>query len=169
MSTHFWMISGATVLASAVMGLGLGGYVTSPQRSALAGDMAIETSDGAQAYGDASPYAPVQEGPAVIRCTGCGPTLADRRWQADMATLDIAGAPMPQDINDDPLARSYYGSDHETGGDISHDPSGGVQRPSAPSDAHPPVHVTRTVSQAPLPLPAPLSVPMETDSGESLP
>lgn len=88
MSTHFWMMAGVTAAASTILGLSLGSYATSPQRSAAMDDFAIETAAAMPSDTDSASYAPVQQGPALIRCTGCGPTLADRRWHADMAAMD---------------------------------------------------------------------------------
>lgn len=86
LSPHFWMTTGATVAMAGVMGLGLGSYVTSPRAPARPtsqiADIAPDQQDMAYTSYDA------QKGPGAIHCTGCGPTLAERRWQAEMAGLD---------------------------------------------------------------------------------
>lgn len=86
---HFWMGTGVTLGTAAVLGLGLGSYVTSPQAPARTESAMIDTAiddDGVQEAGLTN-----QKGPGVIHCTGCGPTLAERRWKADMAGGDAAG------------------------------------------------------------------------------
>lgn len=99
---HFWMGAGATLGAAAMMGLGLGGYVTSPQGSTRNASEFVEATIGDQTAADTS-FTP-QKGPGAIHCTGCGPTLAERRWQADMAGLD---ADAMRDGSNDSLMRDY--------------------------------------------------------------
>ncbi|WP_254798426.1 hypothetical protein [Sphingobium sp. AS12] len=101
---HHWMLSGMTVTAATVMGLGLGAYVTSPQSSALPGDAGA--ADAESGDSGASDYAvnPVDHGPSEIRCTGCGPSLAERRNALDMAGLDADGM---IDGTGDPVVRDY--------------------------------------------------------------
>ncbi|MEC3912480.1 hypothetical protein U5A82_18965 [Sphingobium sp. CR2-8] len=123
LSAHFWMGTGATVAAAAVMGLGLGSYVTSPQAPTR---MASETMD----VGMDEPVATdtsfeTQTGPGAIHCTGCGPTLADRRWKADMVGLDADGM---IDGRNDPVVRAY---EAEEGAD----PSPTLVRPLPPQIA----------------------------------
>ncbi|MDO7834139.1 hypothetical protein Q4610_03685 [Sphingobium sp. HBC34] len=88
------------------MGLGLGHYVTSPQAQSPADTAAAqsvyETFDGNAPAADASVAA--QNGPAVIDCRGCGPTLEERRWKADMAGLDADGM---LHGSSDPVVRDY--------------------------------------------------------------
>lgn len=98
---RLWMLSATTMAAAAAMGLALGGYVTSPQRSsperADAPYGALQASEATQAPID-------KPGPTEIHCTGCGPTLADRHYAAQMAGLDgdgmISGS-------DDPVVQDY--------------------------------------------------------------
>lgn len=85
---HFWLGTGATLGAAAVLGLGLGSYVTSPQAPARAASATIDTGVDDQTVEEAR--FTNDKGPSAIHCTGCGPTLADRRWKADMAGLDAA-------------------------------------------------------------------------------
>ena len=87
MTAHFWMGTGATLGVAAMMGLGLGGYVTSPQGPARNASEYVETVMADQAATDTS--LAMQKVPGAIHCTGCGPTLAERRWKADMAGLDL--------------------------------------------------------------------------------
>lgn len=84
---RLWILSATTVTAAAAMGLTLGSYVTSPQRSSLDGP------DPLDAYAQASEAPPpmADPGPREIRCTGCGPTLADRQYAAQMAGWDGDG------------------------------------------------------------------------------
>lgn len=98
LSAHFWMGTGVTLGAAAVMGLGLGSFVTSPQAPARSASATIDTAVDDQTMEEARFTA--DKGPGAIHCTGCGPTLADRRWKADMAGLD---AEAPIDTSYDPL------------------------------------------------------------------
>lgn len=102
MTAHFWMGAGATLGVAAMMGLGLGSYVTSPHRPARSASDYVEATPADQVATEAS-FA-IQKGPGVIHCTGCGPTLAERRWQADMAGLDANGM---IDGTSDPVVRDY--------------------------------------------------------------
>lgn len=97
LSAHFWMGIGATVAAATVMGLSLGNYVTSPQTPSHGAQAAIDALIGEDDIEAAILSA--QKGPGVIHCTGCGPTLAERRWQADMGGLD---ADVTTDADPDP-------------------------------------------------------------------
>lgn len=122
---HHWMLSGMTLAAATVMGLGLGVYVTSPQSSALPGDggaVYTETGDS-----DASDYAfnPADHGPSEIRCTGCGPSLAERRSALDMAGLDVDGM---IDGMSDPVVRDYLAQEAEA--------DTAVPAPPPPSPVH---------------------------------
>ncbi len=90
MPMPLWMSGGVTIAAAAVMGLGLGSYATSPQGHSPADEPAMAVAEEeAPAFVDSGGR--VQEGPAFIQCTGCGPTLAERRWQAEMAGYDADG------------------------------------------------------------------------------
>ncbi|OAN52046.1 MULTISPECIES: hypothetical protein [unclassified Sphingobium] len=97
---RLWMLSTATMTAAAAMGLALGGYAISPQRSPL------ESMDDPYVQVDApAPVAASADtGPVAIHCTGCGPTLADRRFAADMAGLDSDGMISG---SDDPVVQDY--------------------------------------------------------------
>jgi hypothetical protein len=100
---HFWMGTGATLGAAAMMGLGLGSYVTSPQRPAADASAYVDGPTDDQIAAQAALH-DAQKGPAVIHCTGCGPTLADRRWRVDMAGLDLDGM---IDGSRDPVVQDY--------------------------------------------------------------
>lgn len=107
---HHWMLSGMTVAAATVMGLGLGAYVTSPQSSALSGDAdAVYTESGDSGASDYA-FNPTDQGPSEIRCTGCGPSLAERRSAWDMAGLDADGM---IDGTSDPVVRDYMAQREE--------------------------------------------------------
>ncbi|MEC3950676.1 hypothetical protein [Sphingobium sp. HWE2-09] len=102
-SVHVWTSMGATVVAAAVMGLSLGFYVTSPQGAARADSDYVDMPTGDETASETS--VAMQDGPGAIHCTGCGPTLADRRWQADMAGLDADS--MIDGSSSDPVVRDY--------------------------------------------------------------
>lgn len=93
LSAQFWVGTSVTLGAAAVMGLSLGNYATSPQASAQAAITTIGASPDDRSLDDSGveeAHFTADKGPGVIHCTGCGPTLADRRWKADMAELDPA-------------------------------------------------------------------------------
>lgn len=105
MSTHFWIGSSATLVAAAALGLGLGTYVTSPQkpvRPAMDREM-----DGTE-MAAARDLPAAEPGPATVRCTGCGPTLEERRMAADMAGLDADGM---VGESHDPVVQDYMTQD----------------------------------------------------------
>jgi hypothetical protein len=93
------MGTGATMVAAAVMGLGLGSYVTSPQSPPNRASEFVDATIDDQTAADTS--LAMQAGPGEIHCTGCGPTLADRRWKADMAGLDAADQDMGSMVEDE--------------------------------------------------------------------
>lgn len=104
---RLWMLSGGTVAAAAAMGLTLGSYATSPQRSPL--DQQVEepiSTDFA-----AAPVAMSDPGPQTISCTGCGPTLAERRYAADMAGYDSYA--MIDGGSSDPVVRDYMAQEYD--------------------------------------------------------
>lgn len=86
MSQHFWMMAGATIVVAGVAGVGLGSFATNtphaPMRDGSAVQAAYEDS-----YASSTPSAFEQPGPVIVRCTGCGPTLADRQWHVEEAEL----------------------------------------------------------------------------------
>ena len=86
-----WILSGVTVAAATVMGLGLGAYVTSPQSSAPRTQKDVAYAEPSDSSLSDQVADPAGRGPAIIRCTGCGPTLAERRMASDMAGLDADG------------------------------------------------------------------------------
>lgn len=118
MPGQWWMVSGMTVAASVAMGLGLGTFVTSPQKQTTPTEKWSPTEESAylDTVGGASlPDDGVtsDQGPAVIRCIGCGPTLTERRFAADMAGMDsdalIEGSRDP--VVQDYLAQDYPPTD----------------------------------------------------------
>ena len=103
---RLWMLSGGTVAAATAMGLTLGSYAVSPQRSPL--DQHVEepiSTDFA-----AAPVAMSDPGPQTISCTGCGPTLAERRYAADMAGYDSYA--MIDGGSSDPMVQDYMAQDY---------------------------------------------------------
>ena len=98
---RLWMLSGTTVAAATAMGLTLGSYAVSPQRSPLERDAepSLYTDFEAPVAKAADP------GPRTIHCTGCGPTLADRRHAAAMAGYDDYG--MVDGGSSDPVVQDY--------------------------------------------------------------
>ena len=130
---RLWMLSATTMTAAAAMGLALGSYVTSPQRSPL--ERLDDPYDAAQTSEAAPP--PADPGPTEIHCTGCGPTLADRHYAAQMAGLDgdgmISGS-------DDPVVQDYLADSPDV------PPVAEAPPPSSPS---PPVNVVRFADSAP--------------------
>lgn len=138
LSAHFWMGTGATLGAAAVLGLGLGSYVTSPQAPARTASAMIDAAIDDQDVGQAAFTA--EKGPGAIHCTGCGPTLAERRWQADMAGLDAA----------DPIDTGYQPQPEDHIADVAIEPPAPVHplpsqvmRFAAGDTPPPPVATTR--------------------------
>ncbi len=85
---RLWMLSTGTLGAALAMGLALGSFVTSVPANPVANPSTLD--DIADATGDdgsTSEVAAQQEPTGAIRCTGCGPTLADRRYEADMRAI----------------------------------------------------------------------------------
>ncbi|WP_141249501.1 hypothetical protein [Sphingobium sp. D43FB] len=113
-----------TLAASVAMGLGLGSYVTSPQKTAVPAE--VWSPDDDNSYAEAGRAASMfgdsgtgDRGPAVIRCTGCGPTLTERRFAADMAGMDSDGL---IEGSSDPLVQDYLAQDYPvTDGSRMHD------------------------------------------------
>jgi hypothetical protein len=113
MPGQWWMMSGMTVAASVAMGLGLGSYVTSPQKTAVSAEewspdddnSYVEAGRAASIFADSDTS---NQGPAVIRCTGCGPTLTERRFAADMAGMDGDGL---IEGSSDPVVQDYLAHD----------------------------------------------------------
>lgn len=97
---RLWMVSATTMSAAAAMGLALGSYVTSPQRSPLERPDMVE----ALAPTDDAALASADPGPMEIHCTGCGPTLADRHYAAQMAGMDSEGM---MSGSNDPVVQDY--------------------------------------------------------------
>ena len=103
MAGHYWVMSGLTVAAAVTMGLGLGTYATSPQQPRQVDQQEAESNDYAMSSAGSGSDMAADAGPVAIRCSGCGPSLAERRFAADRAAYDSysvdsgRGDPMVQD------------------------------------------------------------------------
>lgn len=108
---HHWIVSGMTVAVATVMGLGLGAYVTSPQAPALPADAGTVYAASDDSSASSYSISPTDRGPSDIRCTGCGPSLADRRVALDRTGLDADGM---IEGTSDPIVRDYLAQGEET-------------------------------------------------------
>jgi hypothetical protein len=106
---QYWMLSGMTVAVATVMGLSLGAYVTSPQ-STLPSDAGAAYADSDDSSAHDYAISPADHGPGDIRCTGCGPSLADRRRALDRMGLDADGM---IEGTSDPIVRDYLAQGEE--------------------------------------------------------
>lgn len=95
MSARFWLFSLASAGAALMSGLGLGLYATTSPRVALQ-DAPMSLSTTQDNWTD--PYPADLNGPAEVRCSGCGPTLAQRQMAA------MTGG---WNGYDDPVVRDY--------------------------------------------------------------
>ncbi|WIA56496.1 hypothetical protein N6H05_01325 [Sphingobium sp. WTD-1] len=107
MSLHFWVGSGGVLVVAAVTGLGLGAYVISPQKPV---QIAVDTELDSMDMAVPQTLSEGDRGPAFISCTGCGPTLEERRMQADMAGLDADGM---IGESHDPAVRDYLAEEDQ--------------------------------------------------------
>ena len=86
MSARFWLFSMASVGAALVGGMSLGLYATTSPRAAVAeydaGSSVVEEAHMA------SLDMMALNGPQEVKCTGCGPTLAERQFHAASASWD---------------------------------------------------------------------------------
>ncbi|WP_232307413.1 MULTISPECIES: hypothetical protein [Sphingobium] len=87
-------------------GYGLGLYATTPPR------LGTETPLPDAVAPDGSDHDPTSadlNGPAIIHCSGCGPTLADRQMAADMAGWSGMSDPLVRDYaaRDEPNQTDY--------------------------------------------------------------
>ena len=101
-----WVPAGATLAAAMVIGVSLGSYATSQPRSPA--EEPVE-----EVLYDPSIPTQVEEavamrGPVEVHCTGCGPTLEERRWRAETAGWDTGG--MTGEGSSDPVVRDYLAS-----------------------------------------------------------
>lgn len=112
---RLWMGVTATLGGALVMGAALGSYATGgsalpfpavPVEQALA-----DARAGAAGQDAAPPPVDMVQGPdGPIHCTGCGPTLAERRWRTDMAAIDMNDRPSPEEEwRDAPLPQEEAG------------------------------------------------------------
>lgn len=96
MSPRFWLFSLASAGAALTSGLGLGLYATtSPRTAAIDYE---ETTSAARGEEGAALWEITDDGPAEVKCTGCGPTLAQRQMTSMMGNWDGY---------DDPAVRDY--------------------------------------------------------------
>ncbi|BBD99088.1 hypothetical protein SAMIE_1025890 [Sphingobium amiense] len=100
-----WMPAGATLAAAMVMGVSLGSYATSQPKAAA--DEPVEEALYDPSIPTQAEEAVVMRGPAEVRCTGCGPTLEERRWRAETAGWDSNGT---AGESSDPVVRDYLAS-----------------------------------------------------------
>lgn len=108
MSRQYWMLSGTILLVAVVMGLSLGAYVTAPRKGVPPVDPSAAILPDIEPVTAAVPSA--STGSQVIHCTGCGPTLAERRMQAEMAGLDASGMITG---SHDPTVRNYLAQEDD--------------------------------------------------------
>ena len=94
MSARFWLFSMASAGAALMGGLGLGLYATTPPRTSFSDYQ--ESAAVAQSQ-DAMFDATHLNGPQEVRCTGCGPTLAQRQMAAMMGGWDGYSDPVVRD------------------------------------------------------------------------
>lgn len=92
--SRFWLLGSGTMVAAACVGLLLGGFATTTPRGtgmsgAAAYDAMLAEGDGPGAGASASGDLGLSMTPTMpVVCKGCGPTLSDRRFAADMAGLE---------------------------------------------------------------------------------
>ncbi|MFZ2996155.1 hypothetical protein [Sphingobium sp.] len=161
MAQQFWMTTGATIVVAAVMGLGLGNFATTTQREPMRDEAADQTPYEESYAPSTTALVAQQTGPVVVRCTGCGPTLAERQWHAD--TADLYPDQPDMDAMIDPLIAADTTYDAPDTGPAHRAQHQSEQRPMPVTDhVHPitsPVMVNRTIeTDAALSLPAPDSV-----------
>ncbi|BAV64953.1 hypothetical protein [Sphingobium cloacae] len=105
MAGGFWIAGGGAIGAAVLLGMGLGHFAATPPGSpALAEAQASELPDTL----DSPLAAETEKGPEVIRCTGCGPTLAERQMRADQGAWDPDGMIHG---SSDPVVQDYMASD----------------------------------------------------------
>ncbi|KXU30161.1 hypothetical protein A0J57_15575 [Sphingobium sp. 22B] len=85
MSARFWLFSCACAGVALTGGFGLGLYATTQPRPGTETSLPQAVSPDGTGYDMGSADL---TGPAIVRCDGCGPTLADRQMAADMAGWD---------------------------------------------------------------------------------
>jgi hypothetical protein len=98
---RLWMLSAGTLGVALAMGLALGSFVTSVPANPLTTPSTLDNlADATDDDGSTTAVIANQEPTVPIRCTGCGPTLADRRYEADMRA--IYGPHDSEPVTDDP-------------------------------------------------------------------
>ncbi|MGC4252757.1 MAG: hypothetical protein QM605_15145 [Sphingobium sp.] len=115
MARRFWIAGGSATGAAILLGMGLGHFVTTPTTPPRPLTLAqAEASESADALG--SPLSTeTEKRPEVIRCTGCGPTLAERQMMMDQGAWDPDG--MIQGSSD-PVVQDYMASDEGPGAPV---------------------------------------------------
>jgi len=106
MAKSFWIAGGSATGAAILLGMGLGHFVTTPQKPPPIAD--LETMDSPQDSPVSFVPATPEKGPETIRCTGCGPTLAERQMMADQGGWDPDGMIHG---STDPVAQDYMTPD----------------------------------------------------------
>ncbi|QDC38652.1 hypothetical protein [Sphingobium fuliginis] len=94
MSARFWLFSCACAGGALTGGFGLGLYATTQPRPGTETSLPQAVSPDGTGYDMGSADL---TGPAIVRCDGCGPTLADRQMAADMAGWDGMNDPAVRD------------------------------------------------------------------------
>lgn len=115
MAGRFWIAGGSAIGAAVLLGMGLGHFVTTPQKS-----LPIPPSEAFEQPGESIASTIPEQGPAVIRCTGCGPTLAERQTMADQGAWDPDGM---IEGSADPVVQDYMASDDGTVAPVEIPPS----------------------------------------------
>ncbi|ALR19208.1 MULTISPECIES: hypothetical protein [Sphingobium] len=148
MARTFWIAGASATGAAVLLGMGLGHFVTTPERAPRVAE--TEMFDAPE--DDLAGFAPTtpEQGPAVIRCTGCGPTLAERQMAADQGNWDADGMIHG---STDPVVQDYM-----TSGDGTAMP---VETPPASASRLSPSPERLAAGEDPSPAAIPKSVPVK--------
>ncbi|MDX3901463.1 MAG: hypothetical protein QHC40_13280 [Sphingobium sp.] len=151
MSMRFWTCSGALLTGGVVLGLVAGGYATHLPPRDFGGPLSDTDTEQATAESDFASVSAADQGPVIIRCKGCGPTLAERRMAADNAGWDpdgmITGA-------SDPVVADYMAQEQPASVPVDYPPSDlhrlpvNIQR-FADGQSAPPAQVVATIPTPP--------------------
>lgn len=151
MSMRFWTCSGALLTGGVVLGLVAGGYATHlPPRdlSDPISDTSIEQAPTEPGFASLSA---ADQGPGIIRCKGCGPTLAERRMAADNAGWDPDGMITG---SSDPVVADYMAQEQPASAPVDY-PSSDLHRLPvniqrfADGEGGPPAQVVATIPAPP--------------------
>lgn len=91
MSPRSWLCGLASGGATLIGGVGLGLYATTPPRTAFSYDDPAPTTQSVETVPESD-----LNGPVEVRCTGCGPTLAQRQMTEMMGGWDGYSDPVVQ-------------------------------------------------------------------------